>query len=365
MFKNYFAEKKVVVTGHTGFKGTWLCNWLLDLEADVYGISDKINTSPSLFDLTNLENRINHNICDVTNPGHLNKLLESIKPDIIFHLAAQAIVSESYENPLETIMSNAYGTASICDFLKNTDLNVNCIFITSDKCYENVEWEFGYRENDQLGGKDIYSASKACAEILYRSYFKSFLASKKNIKVCSSRAGNVIGGGDWSKDRIVVDIFKSWQRGEPVKVRSPKATRPWQHVMEPLSGYLHLAQFLDENPKLNGESFNFGPKAEQNHTVIDLAGDLYDRLHEYISPSSPYEIIENKPFHEAGLLKLCCDKALMHLNWEANLDYGQCVDFISEWYIAYLKDEDMVEVTRNQIKSYCKIAQSNNLIWSN
>lgn len=364
MFNNFYKGKKVVVTGHTGFKGSWLCNWLVSLGAEVSGVSDDIPTNPSLFEITGLEKNIDHYICDVTDTIAFKALLEKINPDVIFHLAAQAIVSTSYENPLETIMTNSYGTANVCDYLKDCQHSITCILITSDKCYENVEWEYGYRENDTLGGKDIYSASKASAEILYASYFHSFLKHNTNVRVCSARAGNVIGGGDWAKDRIVVDMFKSWSKGESVKIRSPLATRPWQHVLEPLSGYLHLGVQLYQDDSLNGQSFNFGPKSEQNRTVIDLANDLFIRLKDQVSAKVPYEVVDNKPFHEAGLLKLCCDKASMYLSWQANLHYDQCVDFIGEWYSAYLKNEDMGRVTSEQIKQYSSLAQDINLIWT-
>ena len=364
MFNNFYKGKKVVVTGHTGFKGSWMCNWLVSLGAEVSGISNDIPTSPSLFQITDLEKRIDHHTCDVTDSEALKALLNKISPDVIFHLAAQAIVSTSYENPLGTIMTNAYGTANVCDYLKDCQHSVTCILITSDKCYENVEWEYGYRENDTLGGKDMYSASKACAEILYSSYFHSFLKNKANLRVCSARAGNVIGGGDWAKDRIVVDMFKSWSEGQSVKIRSPEATRPWQHVLEPLSGYLHLGAKLTNDESINGQSFNFGPKSEQNRTVIDLADDLFIRLKDQISAQTPYEVVDNKPFHEAGLLKLCCDKASMRLNWQANLHYEQCVDFIGEWYSAYLHDDDMSKFTSEQIRQYCNLAKDADLIWT-
>jgi len=364
MFNNFYKGKKVLVTGHTGFKGSWLCNWLVSLGAEVYGVSDRIPTSPSLFEISDLSKKINHNICDVTSISEFKLLLNKIEPDVIFHLAAQAIVSTSYENPLVTIETNALGTGILCDFLKDVERPTSCILITSDKCYENVEWEYGYRENDVLGGRDIYSASKACAEILYSSYFDSFLKHNKNVKVCSARAGNVIGGGDWAKDRIVVDMVKAWSSGDSVKIRSPKATRPWQHVLEPLSGYLHLCERLNSDAKINGQSYNFGPNAEQNRTVIELSDDLFNQLKDIVPANISYEIIDNKPFHEAGLLKLCCDKALMHLHWEANLSYNNCVDFISDWFAAYLNKENMSDMTSNQIETYCNIAKEKGLAWT-
>jgi CDP-glucose 4,6-dehydratase len=364
MFNDFYNGKKVLVTGHTGFKGSWLCNWLISLGADVSGVSNEIPTSPSLFEISGLANKVDHHICDVTAKPEFTALLNDLSPDIIFHLAAQAIVSTSYENPLDTIATNAFGTAILCDFLKDHESPITCVLITSDKCYENVEWEYGYRETDMLGGRDIYSASKACAEILYSSYFHSFLQHNQNVRVCSARAGNVIGGGDWAKDRIVVDMIEAWSAGSSVKIRSPKATRPWQHVLEPLSGYLHLGERLSVDQELNGQSFNFGPKSEQNRTVIELANDLFSRLEPFVAASESCVIIDNKPFHEAGLLKLCCDKALMHLRWEANLPYEHCVEFIGDWFEAYLSNENMSQVTSQQIQRYCELARERDLVWT-
>lgn len=364
MFNDFYQGKKVLVTGHTGFKGSWLCKWLISLGAEVSGVSDAIPTKPSLFEISGLGDRIDHHICNVTDTFAFKALLDRIRPDVIFHLAAQAIVSTSYENPLDTINTNAYGTANVCDFLKHCQYPIVCILVTSDKCYENVEWEYGYREDDVLGGKDIYSASKACAEILYSSYFHSFLKHNKHVKVCSARAGNVIGGGDWAKDRIVVDMIKAWCAGDSVKIRSPKATRPWQHVLEPLSGYLHLGASLSSNLSLNGQSFNFGPKSEQNRTVTELSNDLFGRLASCVPATVAFEVVDNKPFHEAGLLKLCCDKALMHLNWETNLSYDSCVDLIADWFEAYITGKDMDIVTAEQIAEYSRLAKDRNLIWS-
>ena len=364
MFNGFYDRKKVVVTGHTGFKGSWLCHWLVSMGAEVSGISNEIPTEPSLFEITGLASKIDHYICDVTAKVEFVALLEDLKPDIIFHLAAQPIVSTSYANPITTIETNALGTAVVCDFLKECDYPVLCILITSDKCYENVEWDFGYRESDILGGRDVYSASKACAEILYASYFHSFLQHKDNVRVCSARAGNVIGGGDWAKDRIVVDMIKAWSVGQPVQIRSPNATRPWQHVLEPLSGYLHLCERLSEDDSLNGQAFNFGPRAEQNRTVLELANDLFEKLQPLVSASNACEVIGNIPFHEAGLLKLCCDKALMRLKWEANLSYDNCVSLTGDWFGAYFSDGDMNQITVSQIQEYCALASAGDLIWT-
>ena len=364
MFNNFYAGKKVLVTGHTGFKGSWLCNWLVSLGAEVSGVSDEIPTEPSLFEISGLAAKIDHCICDVTDSTSFKALIYELRPDVIFHLAAQPIVSTSYIDPLRTIETNSLGTAIVCDFLKDCEWPIICILITSDKCYENVEWEYGYRETDRLGGRDVYSASKACAEILYSSYFHSFLQHNQNVRVCSARAGNVIGGGDWAKDRVVVDMIRAWSSGASVEIRSPKATRPWQHVLEPLSGYLHLSERLSTDSALNGQSFNFGPKAEQNRTVIELANDLFEKIAPFVSAENSYEIVDNKPFHEAGLLKLSCDRALMHLRWEANLPYERCVAFIGDWFVAYLNNKDMSKVTLQQIEDFCVLAREQDLIWT-
>ena len=256
LFTNSFYNKKVLITGHTGFKGSWLALWLLKLGAQVFGISKSLVSEPSHFKLLNLEHKLEHHLLDIRDYSKLAQTIKAIKPDFIFHLAAQAIVSKSYQDPVQTISTNVLGTSHILDIASKLDQIIKLIVITSDKCYHNQEWSFGYRENDQLGGKDIYSASKASAEILYKAFFNSFLQNS-NVLSATVRAGNVIGGGDFSTDRIVVDIMKSWAKGEKAVLRSPQATRPWQHVLEPLSGYLHLAASLDD--RLNGESFNFGP----------------------------------------------------------------------------------------------------------
>lgn len=367
LFGGQFEGKKVVVTGHTGFKGGWLCSFLESLGADVFGLSDGVLTTPSFFHSTGLSERIVDFRCDVNDEKELMSFLAGVEPDFIFHLAAQAIVSESYVNPKNTVMTNAIGTLNVCEYLRAASHNCVCVLITSDKCYENVEWEYGYREDDQLGGKDVYSASKAAAEVIFHSYYESFLRFKSNIRVCSARAGNVIGGGDWAKDRIVVDMVNSWSSGEAVKIRSPNATRPWQHVLEPISGYLHLAATmsgLKDSP--NGISFNFGPRAEQTKTVVELADDLFASLAKFLPEglSAPYRIIENKPFDEAGLLKLCCDKALFHLHWESNLLYSECIEMIAEWYGSYLVSGDVSRVTAEQISRYIELAEQRGLVWT-
>jgi len=275
LFANIYKDKKVIVTGHTGFKGSWLTSWLLKLGANVIGISNEIPTKPSMFNEIGLENKIVHCLEDIRDLPKMIEIVSKERPDFLFHLAAQPIVSTSYENPIETISSNVMGTTNILEALRFSNHSCVAIIITSDKAYENIEQIWGYKEDDKMGGNDIYSASKGAAELIIKSYYQSFFKNNdSNVKLAIGRAGNVIGGGDWAKDRIVVDCMEAWSESNRVEIRSPEATRPWQHVLEPLSGYLNLGQVLYENDFFDGKAFNFGPRAEQNHTVEQLLTDL-------------------------------------------------------------------------------------------
>ena len=275
MFSDIYKGKKVLVTGHTGFKGTWLTTWLLSLDADVIGISKDVPTQPSMFEILGLEDKIQHHNIDIRDISALSQVIIDEKPNFVFHIAAQAIVSISYDEPLDTISSNVMGTTNLLESLRISNHQCTAIIITSDKAYDNVEQIWGYKENDPMGGKDIYSGSKGAAELIFKSYYHSFFKSEESsVRLAVARAGNVIGGGDWAQDRIVVDCVEAWNEPKSVEIRSPGATRPWQHVLEPLSGYLNLGQALYNDKGLNGESFNFGPRAEQNHTVVELLKDL-------------------------------------------------------------------------------------------
>ena len=243
MFENIYHNRRVLVTGHTGFKGSWLSSWLLDLGATVAGFSANVPTEPSHFELLKLTDRIEHFEGDVRNKGSLQKAISKFCPEIVFHFAAQSLVRKSYEDPILTFETNSIGTLNLLECLRNQPSIKAAILITSDKCYENVEWLWGYRENDRLGGKDPYSASKACAELISKVYMESFFKNN-GPNIATARAGNVIGGGDWAPDRIVPDCFRAWSNKKPTITRNPKATRPWQHVLEPLSGYLTLGQKL-------------------------------------------------------------------------------------------------------------------------
>lgn len=365
MFNNVYRGKKVLVTGNTGFKGTWLTTWLLKMGAHIVGVSKDIPTSPSMYEELKIAEKITNYREDIRNLETVLQIISKEKPDFVFHLAAQAIVSVSYQQPIETISSNAMGTANVLEALRLSNHPCVAVVITSDKAYDNIEQVWGYKENDKLGGNDIYSGSKGAAELIIKSYFQSFFRLKSsNIRLAIGRAGNVIGGGDWAADRIVVDCMRSWSCGEKVEIRSPNATRPWQHVLEPLSGYLHLGAELYSNPELHGEAFNFGPRAEQNHTVEALLKDLSVHWN-FTNPHDAYSVTGNIPFHEAGLLKLNCDKALFNLKWQANLNYVETVRFTSEWYYAYyMRQGDILEQTLAQISEYENIAVRQGQVWT-
>lgn len=365
MFKNSYQGKKVLVTGNTGFKGAWLTIWLLQMGARVIGISKDIPTQPSIFSELLLAEKITYYQEDIRNLERITAIVADEVPDFIFHLAAQPIVSVSYSDPIETISSNAMGTANLLEALRLSNHSCVAVFITSDKAYDNIEQVWGYKEDDKLGGKDVYSGSKGAAELILKSYFHSFFRrDESKVRLAIGRAGNVIGGGDWATDRIVVDCMQAWNKGCQVEIRSPKATRPWQHVLEPLSGYLQLGAELEANSLLNGEAFNFGPRAEQNHSVETLLRDL-STYWDFADPSDAYIVTDNVPFHEAGLLKLNCDKALFFLKWRACLDYHETVEYTSSWYYAFYRDHaDMLALTQEQISSYESLAQKRGLKWT-
>lgn len=365
-FNDTYRGKRILVTGNTGFKGSWLTSWLLELGADVFGLSKDVPTSPSMFEELGLAQRITHYQADVRNLNRVIEIIEEIQPDYVFHLAAQPIVSLSYADPIETLSSNVMGTAHILEALRRYNKPCLAVIITSDKCYDNVEWVWGYKETDAVGGKDIYSGSKGAAELVFKSYYHSFFKKEDcPIRAVTARAGNVIGGGDWALDRIVPDCMRSWSQGQHVEIRSPKATRPWQHVLEPLSGYLQLGAELTRRPQeLHGESFNFGPQAEYSHTVQELLEALSKVWH-FTNPTEAYRITGDIKFHEAGLLKLNCDKALFYFRWMPTLDYTTLIDFTGKWYYTYYKEQgDMYDYTIEQIRTYQQKAIEKGLSWT-
>ncbi|CAG0942930.1 CDP-glucose 4,6-dehydratase [Candidatus Brocadiaceae bacterium] len=360
LFGDIYRNKKVMVTGNTGFKGSWLSAWLLKLGADVYGLSNGIPTQPSHFEVANLKDRIKYIEKDICTFEEVEKVFSTIRPDFVFHLAAQSLVRVSYNDPALTIRTNVLGTMNVLEALRQVNHQCCAVMITSDKCYDNVEWIWGYRETDALGGDDPYSASKGAAELVIKTYANSFFnKDESNVKISSVRAGNVIGGGDWAQDRIIPDCMRAWSSGKHVTVRNPGATRPWQHVLEPLSGYLCVGQKLSEDPTLNGEPFNFGPPADQNYTVGELIAQMQKSWHGGVDV-----IQSNRDEKEATLLKLCCDKALHILGWKANMNFQETVKFTVDWYKTYYEQkEDVFNMTCDQIEDYVKMAAERKLIW--
>ncbi len=369
-----FEGKKVLVTGHTGFKGAWLCEWLVALGAEITGVSLPTPvSSPSLFDELHLGERLRDLRGDIRNTDAISKAIRDFKPDFLLHLAAQPLVRESYRTPTETWQTNVLGTINVLEALRNFEHPCAAVMITTDKCYLNREWLHAYREEDPLGGHDPYSSSKAAAEIAISSWRDSFFPPDHPVRIASARAGNVIGGGDWATDRIVPDAIRSLRKGEPVPVRNRTATRPWQHVLEPLSGYLQLAAHLEtsnqepgtknqeqstknEAPRTKKEerrtnikdlSFNFGPDLPSNKTVADLVQEIL--IHwpgEWEDRSDP-----NAP-HEAGKLNLATDKAFHVLGWRPRWGFSQTIQKTVQWYRQVHQGANPKELTQQQILEY-------------
>ncbi|MBF0427585.1 MAG: CDP-glucose 4,6-dehydratase [Magnetococcales bacterium] len=351
-----FVGKTVLITGHTGFKGSWLSAWLHLLGARVIGVALEPPTNPSHFEAANMAEFVDDHRLDIRDAKAVQSLVQESQPDFVFHLAAQPLVRQSYDDPLGTYQTNVLGTLHVLEALRILEKPCVATMITSDKCYDNVEWVWGYRETDALGGPDPYSASKGAAELIIRSHVKSFFPKGGKIRVAIGRAGNVIGGGDWADCRIVPDCVRAWAEGGTVELRNPHSTRPWQHVLEPLYGYLRLATELHRRPELHGEPFNFGPPAQQNHTVLDLvkamAQHWADVRWQDVSESAirPYE---------SGLLKLNCDKSLHVLHWHAVMAFEETVRMTAEWYRAYYQAPHTIrEVTLTQIREYATLAQA-------
>ena len=357
IFNNFYKKKKVLIIGNTGFKGSWLSIWLLKLGANVYGFSKNVPTKPSLFLAAKLNKKYKTFYKDINNINDIHNVLNKIKPQIIFHLAAQPLVVEAYKSPIETFATNTFGFNNILEATRNSKFVKTLILVTSDKVYENVEKKAGYKETDRLAGIDPYSASKSCAEIIYKSYFKSFLI-KTNLKSAIGRAGNVIGGGDWAENRIVPDIVRYKYENKKLLIKNPSSTRPWQHVLEPISGYLLLGKALNlNNKKINGESFNFGPPSRQNKKVIELINTFNKKL--------TFKRNKNRKIYESKLLKLNCKKASRVLNWTSVLSFKELLKLTSDWYENfYINKNNSYEFTLNQIKLYEKIAKKKKLEWT-
>lgn len=348
---NTFSGRKAFVTGCTGFKGSWLCEWLLGLGAEVVGYSLAPPTNPSLFEQLGLRERIAFEEADIRDAGRLAAALHRAAPDFVFHLAAQPLVRLSYSEPVSTFETNVMGTINLLEALRRLDHPCAAILITTDKCYQNREWNYGYRESDPLGGHDPYSSSKAACEIAISSWRDSFFPGHP-VRIASARAGNVIGGGDWALDRIVPDCVRSLRAGEAIPVRNKTATRPWQHVLEPLSGYLQLASRLIRNPGHPDlcSAFNFGPDLSSNRTVAELVEEALQSW-----PGSWEDCSDPHAPHEAVKLNLATDKAFHSLGWRPRWGFGETVSKTIRWYRLVEEGTDPGELTRSQIQEYCNL----------
>ncbi len=342
----FWKNKRVLVTGHTGFKGAWLSIWLQNLGAHVIGISLVPETCPNIFTEAKLTKSIESHFCDIRDSDKLNTLIKQSKPDIVFHLAAQALVRKSYQDPLATFSSNVMGTAHVLDAIKGLNSVKVAVMITTDKVYQNHEWHWPYREIDNLGGHDPYSASKAASEIVINSYRDAFLKTQ-GVAIASARAGNVIGGGDWSADRLIPDVIRSWQKNQVVHIRRPNAIRPWQHVLEPLSSYMTLAQTLWSQPELAG-AYNFGPETNEAATVKEVL--------ELARPFFPESKIEygdgTEGPHEAGLLTLDITKARAQLAIKPKWNLKESVTHTISWYQAQHKGQEARFLCEQDIKAF-------------
>lgn len=356
IFDGVFKGKNVLVTGHTGFKGSWLSLWLKKLNANVVGYALEPPTEPNLFKILNLEREINSIIGDIRDLDKLIDTFQKYRPEFVFHLAAQSILRESYDIPKYTYETNVMGTLNVFEAVRNTDSIRVVVNVTSDKCYDNREWVWGYRETDAMGGFDPYSSSKGCAELLtnaYRhSYFKNQISGEnKQVSLATVRAGNVIGGGDWAKDRLIPDCIKALSKGETIKIRNPQAIRPWQYVLEPLRGYLSLAVKMLKYGNRYAEAWNFGPSEEDSITVKEVVHKVLE-----FWGSGKWEDVSQKipdPLHEAKYLRLDCSKARRILDWRPMINIDKAINFTIDWYRTYYdKSEDINEYTKNQINKY-------------
>ncbi len=355
MNTGFWRGKRVLVTGHTGFKGGWLSLWLQSLGAEVSGYALPPPTSPSLFEVASVGRDMAASyLADIRDLLSLKAALLDLHPEVVFHLAAQPLVRHSYTDPVETFATNVMGTVHLLEAIRTTPGVRAVVNVTTDKCYDNREWVWGYRESDPLGGHDPYSSSKGCAELVSAAYRNSFFAGKEHarhgVALATARAGNVIGGGDWAADRLVPDMIRAFSRGEAVVIRSPHATRPWQHVLEPLWGYLTLAERLWEQGPAFAESWNFGPNDEDARSVQWIVQRLVDQWGE----GAAWELDERPQLHEATSLKLDCSKARARLDWRPRWELGLSLDHIVTWYRACARGEDMRALTLAQIAEFSR-----------
>ncbi len=352
---NFWRDKRVFITGHTGFKGSWLTLWLHMMGAKVSGYSLPAPTNPSLFHLARLHHCVQTTTGDVRDPKHLAETVAAVQPDVVFHLAAQPLVRDSYQTPVDTYATNVMGTVHLLEAVRNTPSVRSVVVVTSDKCYENREWLWGYREDDPMGGHDPYSSSKGAAELVTSAYRRSFFASNPDnqVGIASVRAGNVIGGGDFAPDRLIPDFIRAWERDEPVSIRNPHAVRPWQFVLEPLSGYLQIGRLLFEQGGKYAEGWNFGPADTDLQTVSQLCATFNHSLQK--NDVTPLEVQlqpqANAP-HEAALLRLDISKARQRLDWIPKMELYTALELTAQWYAGYFNNEDLRTLSENQIAFY-------------
>lgn len=345
-----FAGKRVLMTGHTGFKGSWLTLWLTELGAEVYGLALPPPTSPSMFEACRIDELVDHHVGDIRDVAVVQDRLLQVKPDIVFHLAAQPIVRRSYIDPLETMATNVMGTAHVLEGVRALDAACAVVVVSSDKCYENRSWIWGYRENDPMGGSDPYSASKGATELVTTSWRRSFFGPNSLVKLASGRAGNVVGGGDWADDRIIPDCIRAFAQGEKVELRNPAATRPWQHVLEPLGGYLLLAaRLMGSQPDRWCEGWNFGPASQDVRsvsTLVALAAQEWGNTSEWTSSPGPHP-------KEAAILSLNCDKAIGELGWQPTWSCETMMRETVRWFRAWHDGTaDLRALTLAQIREF-------------
>lgn len=345
----FWKEKRVFLTGHTGFKGSWLSLWLTRMGAEVMGYALAPPSDPNLFKLADLSSRMSSVTGDVRDLPLLSRRMAEFKPDIVIHMAAQALVRLSYREPVETYATNVMGTVHVLEAARKTSSVRTVVNVTSDKCYENREWAWGYRENEPMGGHDPYSNSKGCSELVTSAYRRSFFANA-GIGLASGRAGNVIGGGDWAEDRLIPDCMRALAAGKPIVIRNPRSIRPWQHVLEPLSGYLRLAEKLWHEPNQFADGWNFGPESSDARQVDWIA----DRIVGLWGDGARWELVplsEPQP-HEAHYLKLDCSMAHAHLDWQPSLRLDQTLQWVVDWYKRVNQGESALGVTLEQIARY-------------
>ena len=353
MDPNFWKDKKILLTGHTGFKGSWMSLWLQEVGAKVTGYSDSIPTNPSLFEVAEVEKGMNSIIGNVKDLEKLKKVISDYEPEIVIHMAAQSLVQGSYENPVETYSTNVMGTVNLLEAVRKSEKTKVVINVTSDKCYEEIEVERGFKETDPIGGHDPYSSSKGCSELITSAFRKSFFENKNSQKIslASVRAGNVIGGGDWAENRLVPDIMKGILKDESIKIRNPNFIRHWQHVLDPLNGYMILAEKLWNNEENYSESWNFGP-IDDNAKPVSW---MLDKFNEYWENGINWQQDTNEFNHENNFLKLDSTKSKTRLGWMSKIDLELAIKLIVDWYLEFKNESNMNKITKKQIQFFSKL----------